>query len=125
MDQQGLRDYHSAEKLMSGLKQFPDTAVYHCQQAAEKILKAFLTFYEIDFQKSHNLVNLINLCSRQNAAFNRFHTHAEILTPYVTAFRYPGDYFEPEMEDVREAFRLAKEVLEFVSLLLAETDRPE
>lgn len=119
------RDYYSAEKLMSGSEQFPDTAVYHCQQAVEKILKAFLTFQDIVFKKSHNLVYLINLCSQENHAFIRFRTHAEILTPYGTAFRYPSDDFEPEIEDVREAFQLSKELLEFVSRLLVEIDESD
>jgi hypothetical protein len=36
------RDLASALRLLEGEPPFPDTAVYHCQQAAEKALKAFL-----------------------------------------------------------------------------------
>jgi HEPN domain len=43
---------------MEGQEPYLDTAVYHCQQAAEKALKAFLTARDIAFEKTHNLVAL-------------------------------------------------------------------
>jgi len=39
---------------------------------------------------------------------------ADILTPYATAFRYPGDVLEPELADVLEALQLAQKILEYV-----------
>ena len=36
-------DVASAERLIAGDPPYLDTAVYHCQQAAEKALKAYLT----------------------------------------------------------------------------------
>ena len=45
-----LSDYHSALKLMDGDKKILDTAIYHCQQAAEKILKSFLVYQNIKFE---------------------------------------------------------------------------
>jgi HEPN domain-containing protein len=41
---------------------FPETAVYHCQQAAEKSLKAFLTFHQEPFRKTHLLEELGEAC---------------------------------------------------------------
>jgi len=35
----------------------------------------------------------------------------EILTPYATAFRYPGDVLCPDIADVEEALNLSKELL--------------
>src|SRR5208283_4169467 len=32
-----------------------ETFGFHCQQAAEKLLKAILSFYDIDFARTHNL----------------------------------------------------------------------
>ncbi|MSV31449.1 MAG: HEPN domain-containing protein [Bryobacterales bacterium] len=37
------------------------TALYHCQQSAEKRLKAFLTWHNQPFRKTHNLKELGNL----------------------------------------------------------------
>ena len=39
-------DLGSARRLMEGDEPYLDTAVYHCQQAAEKALKAFLTYHD-------------------------------------------------------------------------------
>jgi hypothetical protein len=36
------------------------------------------------------------------------------LTPYATIFRYPGDYSEPEIEDVKEAMGYSKEIVNFI-----------
>ena len=48
-------DLGSARKLASGPDAYPDAAIYHCQQAAEKAVKGFLTFHEQRFEKVHNL----------------------------------------------------------------------
>lgn len=45
-------DLRSARCLMSGDGEpLLDTAVYHCQQAAEKALKAYLTAHNVVFPK--------------------------------------------------------------------------
>lgn len=43
-------DLGSAGRLMEGDNPYLDTAVYHCQQAAEKSLKAFLTYHDVPFE---------------------------------------------------------------------------
>ena len=30
--------------------------MYHCQQAAEKAIKGYLTYHEVEFERTHNLV---------------------------------------------------------------------
>jgi HEPN domain-containing protein len=39
-----------------------DTVCFHAQQAAEKVLKAFLVFHGRDLSKTHDLVALLALC---------------------------------------------------------------
>jgi HEPN domain-containing protein len=36
---------------------------FHCQQAVEKFLKAYLITNEIEFGRTHNLEYLLELCS--------------------------------------------------------------
>ena len=50
-------DLMSAERLLSGDEPIRDTGCFHCQQTAEKALKAFLTHYGIEFEKSHSLAD--------------------------------------------------------------------
>lgn len=45
-------DLGAARKLASGPGAYPDAAIYHCQQAAEKAIKGFLTFHSQRFEKT-------------------------------------------------------------------------
>jgi HEPN domain-containing protein len=107
-------DLKSADRLLSGEEPIYDSAVYHCQQAAEKALKAFLTFKESPFQKVHVLSSLVALCCLLDSSFRQLEDGADLLTPYATAFRYPGDVLEPDPADADEALQLARKVVEFV-----------
>ena len=101
--------------LLTGEPPLLDTSVYHCQQAVEKGLKSFLTLNGVPFQKTHNLVALIDLCARIDPGFLRWIEAAKSLTPYATEFRYPGDVIEPESEEALRAVRDAREVLNFIA----------
>ena len=46
-----------------------DGICFHCQQAAEKYLKAFLVLHSVDFEKTHNLEFLANLCKAISGDF--------------------------------------------------------
>jgi HEPN domain-containing protein len=92
-----------------------DTTVYHCQQSAEKALKAYLVYKQQSLQKTHNLVVLLENCIKFEPSFEILHESAESLTPYATEFRYPGDIVEPEQNDVEEALEMAVLVLGFVT----------
>ena len=57
------RDILTAKQGMEAEIVITETICYHCQQSAEKALKAFLVKHQIEFPKTHNLMVLINLCS--------------------------------------------------------------
>ena len=46
-------DLASARKLATDPDPYLDTAIYHCQQAAEKAVKAWLTFRGVRFARTH------------------------------------------------------------------------
>lgn len=94
--------------------------VYHCQQAAEKALKAWLTGRDIVFPKTHDLEALLHLCRPQEPGFSAYAEHARVLTPLATEFRYPGDVHAPAPEDAREVLRQATELFEYARRLVAE-----
>lgn len=95
-----------------------DVVVYHCQQSAEKALKAYLVYQEVILQKTHNLVVLLESCLAFDINFEILRDSAEILTPYATEFRYPGDTIEPEKYEAEEALAITSLVLNFVVKLL-------
>ena len=107
-------DLGSARRLAEGDNPYLDTAAYHCQQTAEKALKAYLTFRDMPFQRVHDLAVLIEQCMETDKTFDQIRNIADILNPYATAFRYPGDVLEPNPLDVEEALRLAGVVLDFI-----------
>ena len=117
-------DLGSARRLMEGDKPYLDTAVYHCQQAAEKALKAFLTYYDTEFEKSHDLTELVALSLTVEPAFERWRDVAEELTPYAVQFHYPADVLEPELSEVEDALRHAQALTEFIFSLLPGEVRP-
>lgn len=41
-----------------------DAACFHCQQAVEKYLKAYLIFHKIDFPRTHNIEYLIEQAAK-------------------------------------------------------------
>lgn len=62
---------------------------YHAQQCAEKYLKAYLAFRNIDFPYTHNISHLLELCPDLAVHAKELH-EAKVLTPYAITARYPG-----------------------------------
>lgn len=111
----------AAEKDLLAAKQgleadtiITDIICFHCQQAAEKFLKAFLVKNQIEFAKTHNIMVLVNLCSERDESFRKELSEADILTDYAVEIRYPGDWYEPTIEETKQAYEAALRVREFV-----------
>ena len=66
-----------------------DAVCFHAQQCAEKYLKAFLTYKEIEFRKTHDLGELIALASKIDSSFEEIIDIGEKLTDYAVDVRYP------------------------------------
>jgi len=115
-------DLEAARVLITGSKRLLDVGVYHCQQAAEKSLKGWLTSREIIFPKTHSLEVLLLLCIPSTAAFAQFQGSAEELTPLAHEFRYPGDISEPGFDQATRALGLAEEIYNFCQQQI-ETER--
>jgi HEPN domain-containing protein len=75
------RDLGSAKRLMLGEEPYFDTGVYHCQQSAEKALKAYLVHQDIEIEKTHNLVTLLERCTLSEPRFEQWRQAAMTLTP--------------------------------------------
>jgi HEPN domain-containing protein len=111
-------DLGSAERLMEGDEPYLDTAVYHCQQAAEKAIKAYLIYRDVVFEKTHNLVVLLFACIPFEPRLNQWKEVAETLSPYAAEFRYPRETMEPTKEEAQEAIIMTKEIVDFIIKLL-------
>jgi HEPN domain-containing protein len=103
-----------------------DTAIYHCQQTAEKSVKAFLVSRGVAPERTHDVRKLTLRASSFEARFNDLIDFAAVLTPYAWAFRYPDDLAEsyPTSEEFQEAFQHAQAIYEFVLTLIPAEARP-
>lgn len=106
-------DYRSAEVLLYQIE-IPeiDTGCFHCQQSAEKYVKAFLTEHDIDFPRNHDLVRLLGLCLTVDEDFEKIRDNLRRLENYGVIIRYPGMTVPLEM--AHEAFENAKKVRTFI-----------
>ena len=109
-------DFQAIETLKEHNPELSDIICYHCQQTAEKYLKAYLTKLSINFKRSHSLDYLLDLISDIVSIPSEVYDSSEILEDYGVSIRYPGDWFEPSTNDVEEAYNSAKKVREFVSI---------
>jgi hypothetical protein len=71
---------------------------FHCQQAAEKLLKAILSLHDIDFARIHNLRFLMDLLADTGHRLPDEFSDLDTLTPYGTLFRYEDVPVEMEID---------------------------
>ena len=110
------RDYEAARRMIDDTREpLLDAGVYHCQQAAEKALKGWLTGRGVAVTKTHDLVHLVRLCTANEKSFEALISPADFLSPFAVEFRYPGDIFEPPQEDADRALLDARAILDAVS----------
>ncbi|MFA6400026.1 MAG: HEPN domain-containing protein [Salinivirgaceae bacterium] len=98
------------------LPQYYDTIAFHCQQAAEKYLKGFLIFLNIPFKKQHSLNYLLGLLSEKIEISNELYDNASELENFAVEIRYPDTTVNLSNDEIRQAFKIAKQIRAFVLL---------
>lgn len=103
-------DLRAAEHTMQIIDEgLTDIVCFHCQQCAEKYLKALLVSRDIPFPKTHDLRRLLDLV--------RTHTGLDLvartvlpLNRYTIEGRYPGDWEPINRQEAEEAVTIARHV---------------
>ena len=103
-------DFKTAGHLCQGGPDFAEGAAFHSQQSAEKYLKAFLVWHQIEFPKTHDIEALFRLAGKADDKIPEILREAVILTPYGVDYRYPGEYPQVGRSDAEKAFLLADRV---------------
>lgn len=101
-------DLRSAQVDLAADPPLIEDALFHCQQAAEKAMKAFLTVHDIAFRKTHDLDELAAACEESDASLKEALDPARDLTVFAWAFRYPGSDEPPPEAEARDTLRLAQ-----------------
>ena len=112
-------DLAVARLLIEQERRLLSSGVYHCQQAAEKALKAWLTSRDIVFPKTHDLESLLHLGRAAEPGLAAYLEPAQALTPLATEYRYPGDAVTPSFEEAHQALTDALMIVRFVHGKLA------
>lgn len=111
-------DLRNAEYVVNLEDDCPiDTVCFHCQQCAEKYLKALLFFRGIAFPRTHDLVVLINLTSNISGLTLRVE-QVQPLNRYSVEGRYPGDWEPIDLREAREALDAARSVRDAVRRII-------
>ncbi len=116
---QAAKDRNAAQVL---LEAEPSRSVFHSQQAAGKATKAFLTFHQIAFRKTHDLTELGSQCVTVDPGLETILRDTEGLTDYASGFRYPDSPYEPDAAEAAEALTIAAKLCDEV-LRRIEGDR--
>ena len=106
-------DLSSAEFLL-GMHPVPvEIICYHCEQAAEKFLKAVLIYHGVEAPKTHDLVQLCKLCVQLDQSWEQMIGACVELSPYGVQVRSPSD-MELDESDVSSALRACRKIGECV-----------
>ena len=103
-------DLTNAEHTLTLHEHCPLTTVcFHAQQCAEKYLKALLTFYAVQFPKTHDLAELLRLVPETGALAMSLKEIA-IINRYAIEARYPGDWEPITRAEAERAVTIARTV---------------
>jgi len=93
-------DLRAARNGLEAAPPLLEDALFHCQQAVEKVLKGFLTWHDNPFQKTHDLAVIGRQCVELDNSLESLCHRAADLTVYAWFFRYsPARRSPPATED--------------------------
>jgi HEPN domain-containing protein len=102
-------DLGTAKLIFLHIPHYYDTISFHCQQSVEKYIKSVLFFYNIEFKKTHNLVNLMGLLSTKINKTDDLIEKAILLNGFSTQIRYPDEVIELTKEELERAIQISDE----------------
>lgn len=112
--------YHACLDIMSARLLVDDNrlakpVVFHCQQAIEKGLKAFLLYKHRKLFDGHNITWLCKQAAMTDQTFTRWIGKSTVLNRYYIETRYPADIPEEIGRDAAEdILKSAEEMLKFI-----------
>ena len=104
------QDLTACDVLLESGTMLTGVVAFHAQHAAEKYIKALLTFREKDFPKTHDITHLLEIVALTDKVLAASLDAAEDLTAYGVLPRYPGDLPEISLDEARHLYQLAIQV---------------
>ena len=101
------------EFALSEYEMVTSAVCFHCQQAVEKYIKAFLVANQIEFGKTHNIEYLIELASAKSPEISDIEPGD--LSFFAVNARYPdSEFVELDRTDCQKAIEIAENIRGFV-----------
>lgn len=104
---------YAKESLREGLEFYPQICFF-LHQAVEKYLKAYIIVSELDFQKTHDLGQLVKICVQKDSEFNQYFDKVADLNTYYIETRYPDYEVQVNKSQAEDALNLAEQITAFV-----------
>ena len=112
-------DFNFAKINLEEDNKFYSQVCFHFQQAAEKYLKAFIVAYDLEFEKLHNLIILLKICSKKEPSLLSLMEQCERLNTAYIDTRYPVHWpTDYSKEKTTEMQRAAEKIAEVIRMLL-------
>ncbi len=105
-------DLRGARSLAQSKPPLNDLICFHCQQSAEKYLKALLQEWGLVPPRIHDLVKLLSLLLPSDATLRALGRQLASLSNYAVDYRYPGDTAtrKQALSALRHAENVRKEI---------------
>ena len=117
-------DLRAAELDLGADPPLAEDAAFHAQQAADKTMKALLTWHGKPFRATHDLAEIGLQCVELDPSLEPLFRRAAPLSVFAWAFRYPGTGATLQTPEAQDALSTAREVYEAVLARLPEALRP-
>ena len=108
--QKAEMDIVAVEKLLDSTRVSDAIIGFHLQQAVEKLLKALLAANDIQYRKTHDIRELIDLLEDHKTPIPGELVNLDDFTPYAVEFRYEDISYEREILDRTKAMEKIKEL---------------
>ena len=108
-----------AAKTLAQQEGLENQTGFHCQQAIEKWLKAYLIKQGEEIRKIHDLTALVIECEKYDPYFEHLESLVEGITDFAVEFRYPGENATPE--EVKDAIDKTGKIRDFIMPKIEES----
>ena len=115
-------DLAAVRRIRKGGPPLHDEICFHCQQAVEKYLKAFLQESRLIIPRIHDLLRLLDLVLPQHPDLRSMRSRLRILQRFAVDIRYPG--FSANASQSRRAVQVADTVRAEIRRRLGLRRRP-
>lgn len=102
-------DLGTAKLIYLHIPEYFDMIAFHCQQATEKYIKAILLFFEIEFERTHNLIYLLELLSKRIDITDELFDKVILLNGFGVQIRYPDHKILLTNEELETSIQISQD----------------